>query len=214
MRIVAADLDPQQTYKLVTGMVVPRPIAWVLTRSPQGVLNVAPFSAFTFVSTKPPMLGVSVGRKAGVVKDTATNIRAGGDYVIHICDESLVGAVHDSAVEHPPDVSEVDLLGLRTVASDQVSVPRLVTPPVAMECRLHRTIAFGDTGSEFIVGEVLVFHVRDGLVRDGKIDSLALNPLCRLGGPNYATLGRVITQKPIAQTAKTVLARGDSAGGR
>ena len=207
MRILAADLDPQQTYKLLTGVVVPRPIAWICSRSPAGVLNLAPFSAFTFVSTKPPLLGVNVGRKAGVRKDTGHNIHAIGEYVVHIGDVSLVQAIHESAVEHAPDVSEVELLGLQTAPSDRVSVPRLTAPPVAMECRLHRAIEFGDTGAEFIVGEVLVFHVREGLLRDGKIDSSVLDPVCRLAGPNYASLGRVISMRPIAQTDKSVVTR-------
>ena len=207
MRILAAELDPQQTYKLLTGVVVPRPIAWICSRSPEGVLNLAPFSAFTFVSTKPPLLGVNVGRKAGVRKDTGHNIHANGEYVVHIGDVSLVQAIHESAVEHAPDVSEVELLGLQTAPSERVSVPRLTAPPVAMECRLHRAIEFGDTGAEFIVGEVLVFHVREGLLRDGKIDSSVLDPVCRLAGPNYASLGRVISMRPIAQTDKSVVAR-------
>ena len=207
MRILAAELDPQQTYKLITGAVVPRPIAWICTRSPEGVLNLAPFSAFTFVSTKPPLLGVNVGRKAGVRKDTGHNIHASGEYVVHIGDVPLVHAIHESAVEHAPDVSEVELLGLETAPSDCIAVPRLTAPPIAMECRLHRAIEFGDTGAEFIVGVVLAFHVRDGLLQGGKIDSAALDPLCRLAGPNYASLGRVISMRPIAQTDKTVLSR-------
>jgi flavin reductase (DIM6/NTAB) family NADH-FMN oxidoreductase RutF len=207
MRILAAELNPQQTYKLITGVVVPRPIAWICSRSPEGVLNLAPFSAFTFVSTKPPLLGVNVGRKAGVRKDTGRNIHANGEYVVHIGDVSLVQAIHESAVEHAPDISEVELLGLETTPSERIAVPRLASPPVAMECRLHRAIEFGDTGAEFIVGEVLVFHVRDGLLRDGKIESAALDPVCRLAGPNYASLGRLISMRPIAQTDKTVLSR-------
>jgi len=205
MRILAADLDPQQTYKLLTGIIVPRPIAWVGSQSAGGVLNIAPFSAFTFVSNKPPMVGVNIGRKAGVMKDTGNNIHARGEYVVHIADESLLNQLHDSAEEHPPEVSEVELLGLATIASDFISVPRLAAPPVAMECRLHQSIAFGATGSEFIVGEVLAFHIRDGLAKDNKIDTLALNPICRLGGPNYATLGKIVTMRAVAQTGKTVL---------
>lgn len=204
MRILAADLNPQQTYKLITGIVVPRPIAWVCTRSPEGVLNVAPFSAFTFVSNKPPMLGVNVGRKAGVMKDTGRNIHATGEYVVHIGDESLVQPIHESAVEHPPEVSEVELLGLQTLPSECIGVPRLAAPPVAMECRLHRAIAFGDTGSEFIVGEVLRFHFRDGLCENGKVDTAKLRPLARLGGPVYAKLGEFIRLAPVAQTPKAV----------
>ena len=211
MRILAADLNPQQTYKLITGVVVPRPIAWICSRSPHGVLNLAPFSAFTFVSTKPPLLGVNVGRKAGVRKDTGHNIHANGEYVVHIGDVSLVRAIHESAVEHAPEVSEVELLGLQTTPSERIGVPRLTAPPIAMECRLHRAIEFGDTGSEFIVGEVLVFHLRDGLLHDGKIDSAALDPLCRLAGPRYAGLGPVISMRPIAQTEKSVLPPQDDA---
>ncbi len=205
MRIIASELDPQQTYKLLTGIIVPRPIAWVCTQSAEGVLNIAPFSAFTFVSNKPPMIGVNVGRKAGVMKDTGNNIRARREYVVHIADASLLQQVHDSAEEHPPDVSEVDLLGLQTIPSDFVSVPRLAAPPVAMECRLHRAIGFGVTGSVFLVGEVLAFHLRDGLVKDHKIDTLALDPICRLGGPNYATLGRIVTLRAVYQSTKTVI---------
>lgn len=205
MRILASDMDPQQTYKLLTGIIVPRPIAWVCSQSASGVLNLAPFSAFTFVSNKPPMVGVNVGRKAGVMKDTGNNIHARGEYVVHIADEQLLHPLHESAEEHPPHVSEVELLGLETVPSDFISVPRLAAAPVALECRLHQSIAFGDTGSEFIVGEVLAFHVRDGLARDYKIDTLALNPICRLGGPNYATLGKIVTLRMVSQTAKTVI---------
>jgi flavin reductase (DIM6/NTAB) family NADH-FMN oxidoreductase RutF len=212
MQLPAADLDAQQTYKLITGLVVPRPIAWVCTRSAEGVLNVAPFSAFTFVSNKPPMLGINIGRKAGVRKDTARNIQAGGEYVVHIADEPLLSPLHDSAVEHPPEVSEVDLLALQTLPSDCIAVPRLAAPPVAMECRLHSVTPFGDTGAEFFVGEVLMFHLRDGLLRNGKVDSRELNPLCRLAGPNYATLGRVITMRTLAQTDKTVLPSSGSDG--
>ncbi|MES2786762.1 MAG: flavin reductase family protein [Pseudomonadota bacterium] len=205
MRILATDLDPQRTYRLLTGIVVPRPIAWVCTRSAAGVVNIAPFSAFTFVSTKPPMIGINVGRKAGVLKDTGRNIHESGEFVVHIADETMIDALHESAVEHPPEISEVDLLGLHTVPSDFLSVPRLKEPSIAMECRLHQAIAFGDTGSEFMVGEILAFHLRDGLMRDGKIDSQELNPVCRLGGPNYATLGRVITKRTLVQTDKRIM---------
>jgi flavin reductase (DIM6/NTAB) family NADH-FMN oxidoreductase RutF len=204
VRILASDLDPQQTYKLLTGIIVPRPIAWICSQSEDGVLNLAPFSAFTFVSNKPPMIGVNIGRKAGVMKDTGNNILARREYVVHIADESLLPKLHESAEEHPPHVSEVDVLGLQTVPSDFIAVPRLAAPPVAMECRLHQSIAFGVTGSEFMVGEVLAFHVRDGLAQDCKIDTMALNPVCRLGGPNYATLGKVVTLRAVFQSAKTV----------
>lgn len=205
MDIRASDLGPEATYKLLTGIVVPRPIAWVTTLSATGTVNLAPFSAFTFVSNKPPMVGINVGRKAGVMKDTGNNIHATSEYVVNIADDSLVEPVHLSAVEHAPEVSEVEVLGLEVLPSSLVRPPRVAAAPVSMECRLHRSIAFGETGSEFIVGEVLLFHIRDGLMRDGKIDTAKLRPLCRIAGPNYARLGEVVTMRPIAQTAKTIL---------
>lgn len=211
MQLHADELDPEQTYKLLTGVVVPRPIAWVSTRSEHGVVNVAPFSAFTFVSNKPPMLGINIGRKAGVRKDTANNILQAREYVVHIADVALTEAVHASAVEHGPEISEADLLGLRLLDNLCVSVPRLEAPPVAMECRLHSVTPFGDTGAEFFVGEVLCWHLRDGLLKNGKVTSADLDPVCRLGGPNYAALGRQIALTPIAQTAKTVM-RQESGG--
>ena len=206
MDIAASTLGPQATYKLITGIVVPRPIAWVTTRSEGGPVNLAPFSAFTFVSTKPPMVGINVGRKAGKMKDTGRNIHATGEFVVNIADATMIENVHLSAIEHEPEVSEVEELGLSTIPSQSIATPRLANAPISLECRLHRAIAFGDTGSEFIVGEIIVFHIREGLLEGGKIDTAKLDPICRIGGPRYAKLGEIITLMPIAQTAKTVLA--------
>lgn len=208
MDFAASTLGPEAMYKLLTGIVVPRPIAWVTTLSHGGGVNLAPFSAFTFVSTKPPMVGINVGRKAGVMKDTGNNIHATGEFVVNIADESMIEPVHLSAVEYAPEVSEVELLGLAVAPSTHIRTPRLAQAPISMECRLHRAIAFGETGSEFMVGEIIAFHIRDGLCVNGKIDTAKLRPICRIGGPNYAKLGEIISMKPIAQTAKTVVTQG------
>ena len=205
MQIEPTTLTPEATYRLLSGLVVPRPIAWITTLSPSGVLNLAPFSCFTFVSNKPPLLGVNVGRKAGRRKDTGAHIHHRGEYVVHIGDSSQLNAIHESSAEHPEDVSEAEQLGLATAPSETVAVPRLADAPVAMECRLSQVIGFGDTGAEFIVGEVTRFHLRDGLVRDGKVETLELDPVCRIGGPNYATLGRIVTLRQMKQTAKAAM---------
>lgn len=202
MEIVASTLDTEAVYKLLTGLVVPRPIAWVTTRSASGAVNLAPFSAFTFVSNRPPMVGISVGRKAGVVKDTARNIHATGEFVVNIADETMIEAVHLSAIEHAPEVSEVEVLGLETLPGVAVAVPRLAGVPASLECRLHRAVAFGEGGSEFLVGEILRFHLREGLLVNGKVDTRRLRPICRIGGPNYATLGDIVAMRPIAQASK------------
>lgn len=203
MRIDPAELGAERIYRLMTGIVVPRPIAWVTSLSAKGVLNLAPFSAFTFVSQKPPMLAISVGRKAGVWKDTAHNILDTGEYVIHIADTPLMQALHDSSVEHPPEVSEVEHLELETVASELIRVPRLAAPPVAMECRFHQCLEFGLAKSRLIVGEVVMIHIRDGLVNNGKVDTAALDPIARIAGPRYARLGEIVTLRTVFQTSKS-----------
>jgi flavin reductase (DIM6/NTAB) family NADH-FMN oxidoreductase RutF len=203
MRIDPAYLDAETAYRLITGVVVPRPIAWVTTLSNSGVVNLAPFSAFTFVSPKPPMLAISVGRKGGIYKDTAQNILNNEEYVVHIADSSLMNAVHESSTEHPPDVSEVEELRLSTLPGERIKVPRLAAAPVAMECRFRQCLEFGETRSRLIVGEVLVFHIRDGLLQNGKIETKALDPIARIAGPRYAKLGEIVTLKPVFQTSKT-----------
>jgi flavin reductase (DIM6/NTAB) family NADH-FMN oxidoreductase RutF len=203
MQIDPAYLDPETAYRLITGVVVPRPIAWVTSLSATGVLNLAPFSAFTFVSPKPPMLAISVGRKGGIYKDTAQNILNNEEYVVHIADSSLMKAVHESSTEHPPDVSEVEELRLSTLPGERIKVPRLAAAPVAMECRFRQCLEFGETRSRLIVGEVLVFHIRDGLLNNGKIETEALDPIARIAGPRYAKLGEIVTLKPVFQTSKT-----------
>jgi flavin reductase (DIM6/NTAB) family NADH-FMN oxidoreductase RutF len=203
MRIDPAYLDAETAYRLITGVVVPRPIAWVTTLSGNGVVNLAPFSAFTFVSPKPPMLAISVGRKGGIYKDTAQNILNNEEYVVHIADSSLMNAVHESSTEHPPDVSEVEELRLSTLPGERIKVPRLAAAPVAMECRFRQCLEFGETRSRLIVGEVLVFHIRDGLLNNGKIETEALDPIARIAGPRYARLGEIVTLKPVFQTSKT-----------
>lgn len=208
MDIAMPTLSPEQTYKLLTGVVVPRPIAWITTLGDSGVVNLAPFSCYTIVSNMPPLLGVNMGRKAGVRKDTARNALASGEFVVNIGTEDMVEPIHLSAVEHAPEVSEPELLGLELAPCVDVRVPRLAAVPVSMECRVRQVIPFGDTGAEFVVGEVLRLHARDGLVQGGKVDSATLRPVCRLGGPVYGALGRIIQQPPIAQTPKAVMARG------
>jgi flavin reductase (DIM6/NTAB) family NADH-FMN oxidoreductase RutF len=205
MHVDPKTLSADESYKLLTGVVVPRPIAWVTTLAPNGGINLAPFSTFTFVAPKPPMLAFSVGQRGGIYKDTARNILLNEDYVVHIADRPLIGAVHESAVEHPPEISEVELLGLTTEPSVHVRPPRVAAAPIAMECRLRQCLEFGETRSRLIVGEVVAFHFRDGLMQGGKIDTKQLDPLCRLAGPNYATLGDIVTMRPIAQSVKTTV---------
>lgn len=197
MKIAPTPLPAQEIYKLLTGVIVPRPIAWVTTQSRAGVVNLAPFSCFTFVSTKPPMVGINIGRRQGEIKDTALNIAETKEFVVNIADESMIEAVHRSGIAFPSDVSEVDVLGMSLAPSDTISVPRLAATPVSLECRLHQVLNFGETGAQFVVGEITLFHVRDGLGDNNKIDTKKLRPICRIGGPNYASLGEIVSMQHV-----------------
>ena len=196
--IQASSLDAIEAYKLLTGVIVPRPIAWVSTLSEQGVSNLAPFSYFTGVSNKPPMVGINIGHERGLRKDTATNILQTKEFVVNIAQWSQLEVLHASAERHPAEVSEIELLGLDTTPSVHIKPPRIAQAPVQMECRLHQMIPFGDAGSEFYVGEVIAFHFREDVIDMTKmrVDSVALEPICRLGGPLYAGLGEKVKMAP------------------
>jgi flavin reductase (DIM6/NTAB) family NADH-FMN oxidoreductase RutF len=193
MEVDPTTLSPEACYKLVTGAVVPRPIALVSSGIDPHQVNLAPFSTFTFVSSYPPLLGFSCGPRGRTRKDTSLNINAHGEYVVHIADANLLEAVHLSSKDHPPHISEVEMLDLKTLPSTLIRTPRLADAPIGMECRLHQVLKFGHLDHEFFVGEVVRFHIRDGLYVDGKIDTNTLGPLSRIAGPNYALLGDILT---------------------
>ncbi|GAA1942375.1 flavin reductase family protein [Nocardioides hwasunensis] len=186
-----AGLSAAQCYQLLTGVVVPRPIAWVTSTGPDGALNLAPFSAFTMVSNMPPMVGINIGLRDGEPKDTSRNIEARGEYVVNIAGWEHHHAVHESGLPYPPGVDEAHELGLATTASDVVSVPRLVDARVSLECRLSQVVEFGRAGARFTVGEVVRFHVATDALDGFKIDTATLDPLARVAGPTYTRIGSV-----------------------
>jgi flavin reductase (DIM6/NTAB) family NADH-FMN oxidoreductase RutF len=138
-------------------------------------------------------VGVNVAKKATGRKDTAHNIHANGEFVVNIADEPLMEMLHASGEEFPPGVSEVEVLDLATEPSATVGVPRLAAAPISLECKLHQIVTFRQATSEFIVGKVKMFHFRDGLYVDGKINTAALRPIARLAGPSYGKLGEIVT---------------------
>ena len=126
MEIDAQSLAPEATYKLMIGSVVPRPIAWLTTVSPSGLVNAAPFSAYTMVSTHPPTVIVKCARRAGVSKDTARNAEAMGGFVLNVVSENLASIVHKTAEVYPPEVSETDALAIELAPCRRVAAPRIV----------------------------------------------------------------------------------------
>ena len=156
---------PHLSYNLLIGLVAPRPIAWITSHNLEGRVNAAPFSAFNYVGTEPPLVAVGVGNRSGpgvVGKDTARNIRDTREFVINIVDETLAEAMNLCAIDFPPDVNELDIAGLATVPSTKVSVPRIAGAPAALECREVTTMEIGR--SRIILGEVVSFYVKDEFV--------------------------------------------------
>jgi len=191
VRIDAADLSSGAAYKLITGAVVPRPIAWVTSCDEGGLVNLAPFSCFTYLSAEPILIGINISRRLGRRKDTANNIRATGEFVVNIPSFSSAGDVQQSGEDYPVGVSEVEELGLELRESSAVRPPRLADARVALECALHRIVEFGDAGNEFFVGEVKQLQVADAIVSNDKISTEQLDPLGRIAGRRYSSLGTI-----------------------
>ena len=184
------NLELVEIYKLLIGAIVPRPIAFVSTRSKSGITNVAPYSFFNGVSSNPPCLMFSVTRKPdGSKKNTLSNIEATKEFVVNIAGANLAEKVNLSAYPYGENESEFKKVGLTEVNSENINTPRVLEAPIQMECKLYKTleIGSGDVGSSVIVvGEIIKLHFKDEVYKDGKIVLEKLNPLARLAGRNYA----------------------------
>jgi flavin reductase (DIM6/NTAB) family NADH-FMN oxidoreductase RutF len=163
MEYAPENLAPRERYKVLTSFVLPRPIAWVTTLGPTGVVNAAPFSFFNVFAEDPPLCMFAVNRRPdGRVKDTVVNIERTGEFVVNIADEALARAMHDSSGDFPPDVGEPNYLGLKLTPSTKIKVPRLADTPWAMECKTWKTINVKDD-RQLIMGEGINFYIRDEL---------------------------------------------------
>src|SRR5467141_1975380 len=138
------ELAPAALYRLMTGVVVPRPIAFVSTVGAGGGFNVAPFSYFNAITNRPPLVGFSIGSRDGAPKDTLRNLRESRDFVVNVVSESLLAGAVKAAGDWPEDVSEFEITGLTAVPSTRVTSPRVGESPVSLECRLEREIALGE----------------------------------------------------------------------
>ncbi len=179
------ELGPGAFYQMMTAVIVPRPIAWVSSRSEDGVDNLAPHSFFSVSSTAPPIIQfTSVGRK-----DSLKNIEATGEFVVCFTPKSLTAQVNATGTNFPPEISEFDAVGLEREPSLRVRPPRVAASPAAFECALHTIVSFGS--NSVIMGRVLHLAVAEDVLRDGKpaIDLLA--PTSRLGYNEWGELGHI-----------------------
>ena len=172
-------------YKLMTAIVVPRPIAWVTTLSPAGVVNLAPHSFYTVACARPPIVQfTSVGKK-----DTLRNVRATGEFVVNLAHGPLIEAVNNSSAAFDPSASEPAELGITMEPSEVVRPPRVRDSPASIECTLHSTHELGD--STVVLGDVRLITVADDVLVDGHPDYDRLDPLARLGKDEWAVHAHV-----------------------
>lgn len=182
------DLAPGVAYKLLTSTVVPRPIGWISTLGPTGVVNLAPYSFFNAMGGAPPVVALGLMRApGGGYKDTARNILDSGQFVVNLVPEALIGPMSETSAAHPPEISEMDLAGLPRADSVHIRPPRLADAPAALECVTFQVV---ETGPDqvVVIGRVLAAHIADRFVLDaakGYIDTPAMDLVARMHGAGW-----------------------------
>jgi flavin reductase (DIM6/NTAB) family NADH-FMN oxidoreductase RutF len=193
---------PQNVYKLLIGVVIPRPIAFVSTVGGDGVLNLAPFSFFTVASANPPVVvfcPMVPGSGSRSCKDTLRNVQESCEFVLNIVSEDFAGEMNATSGDYPPEVDEFAISGLTPLPSDLVRPPRVAESRVQMECRLVQVVHVSSNplGGSLVLGEVLRFHVADEIFDNYRIDADKLRAIGRMGGPTYArTTDRFNMERP------------------
>jgi len=199
-----ADLERSQVYKLITGSIIPRPIAWVSTVSEAGVPNLAPYSYFSAIGANPPLVLFCPGTRSvdGLRKDTYYNVKATGEFVVNFVNGATAAAMNITATEVAADVDEFQRAGLTPIASETINVPRVAESPIQFECKVYQIVDAGE--GSVVIGEILRMHFADDIFQEGNyIDVEAYDPIARLAGPNYAHLGKFFSlQRPPSEITK------------
>lgn len=184
-----SDTTEGDAYKLLSGLIVPRPIGWIGTWRPDGTDNLAPFSFFNMVSSRPPAVMFSAGRRSGGdLKDSASFAEESGEFTVNIVSEDVAEAMNATSLSFPPEVNEFEMCGLTAVRGTVVSAPMVAEAPANLECRVIHAFDLGEAdGSRVVFGEVVAVHVRDDILDGTRIDHGALLAVGRLAGNDYST---------------------------
>ena len=179
--------------KILNGAIIPRPIAFVISMSAEGIINASPFSYFNAISSNPPMLMISVNRKNGLMKDTARNILETRQFVVHIVDPTIIRDVNQTSASLPYGESELDNSSLTLRPSEIVAVPSVKQAKVTFEVTFEDHQVYGNekgTGTDVFIGRVVNIVIDDDLIDENNyVDFEKLNPVGRLSGTNYSVLG-------------------------
>jgi flavin reductase (DIM6/NTAB) family NADH-FMN oxidoreductase RutF len=175
-------LPQQDRYKILVASVVPRPIAWVTTRSRAGIVNAAPFSFFNAMGADPPTVVLGIMPRECRLKDTAANIQETAEFVVNLVSEANAEAMNITCIDAPPGVDELELAKLTPVPSVAVAPPRIGESPISFECRLLAALVTGPLQT-IVIGRVVRAHVDDAFVLDAK--------RCHLDTPKLQLIGRM-----------------------
>jgi len=194
--------------RVLTGVIVPRPIAFVSSVSPDGVVNLAPYSFFNAVSYTTVVFSSSrhVGNKS---KDTLRNIEETGEFVVNIVVDPIAEAMNATAAEFPEGVDEFEIAGLTHAPSDIVKAPRVLESPVNIECKLDQVVQIGSGDHEhgLVIGTIVLMHVRDDIINGHRIDQEKLMATGRMAGNMYCrTSDRYEMVRPVYDPAKSAAA--------
>ncbi len=192
------NLTQRENYKLLIGSIIPRPVAVVSTQSADGIVNIAPFSFFNIVSSEPVILSLAIQRKEWELKDTARNLLATKEAVVHILDQTNVQEANKTAALLPADQSELTVSGFTTTTSKTIVVPGLKEANVRLETILHQHVPIKkdqQTTADLLLLEVVGYQIAEDVYQDGKIDPRALQAVSRLAGNSYATIGEIFDIK-------------------
>ena len=192
-KIDLEQMAPLEAYKLFITAIIPRPIGWISTVSKSGVPNAAPFSWFNAVCGDPLMVMAAIGKRKGEMKDTSTNIRDTGEFVVNVVSEACAEKMIQSSADYPPETSEFTAAGLTPLPSEVVKPARIAESPVHIECKLEQIIPLGNNATDLVIGRCVRMHIADSvLAPDGRIDAAKLRPLARLGRDEYAVVTKLI----------------------
>jgi flavin reductase (DIM6/NTAB) family NADH-FMN oxidoreductase RutF len=187
-------------YKLLSGLIVPRPIGWIGTVRPNGTFNLAPFSFFNLFSVDPPVVAFSGGRRGDLPKDSIAFAEASGEFSVNVVSEELAEAMNTTAGNVGPDTDEFALAGLTAVRGVFTGAPLVAESPANLECRVIRVMDIGESTSRLVMGEVLAVHVRPEVLDGTRIDNDALRAVGRMAGSSYIhTRDRFDIPRPVYQ---------------
>jgi len=190
----ANDMSARQKYRLLTSVIVPRPIGWLSTRSAAGVSNLAPFSYFGAFASDPMLIGASIGSRGDEPKDSLTNIRDTGVFCANMVTERHLEVMNQTAGDYPAAVSEFEAAGVPEGQATEIDAPFVADCPVVLECRLFKEVDLGGASTTLVIGEVLAVRLgpeTEELWDDDFLDVSSLKPVGRLWAGNYSLVDNI-----------------------